>query len=138
QATRACGITVNPAPVVTTSSLPLGTAGALYGAALAGFGGTGSLTWTSSSLPAWLALNPAAGVLSGTPSASGTFTLGIRAIDSLGAASPVATLALTVTSAGGLPVITACPLPAGTVASAIGFQLTAALGFPPYAWSASG
>src|SRR6185436_12424848 len=105
---------------------------------LSGFGGTGNLTWTASALPAWLALNPTTGVLSGTPVSSGTFTLQVRAIDALGASSPTAALDLTVSAPGGVPVITACPLLVGTAGSALSFPLTAALGFPPYAWSVSG
>jgi hypothetical protein len=136
--TQTCGIAVNPLPVVTTTWLQPGTAGAPYWQTLAAFGGTGSLTWSASSLPVWLALNPVTGVLSGTPPSSGNFNLTVRVTDSLGAVSPPATLGLLISGPGGLPMITACPLPPGTVGSAISVPLTAALGFPPYEWSVSG
>ena len=137
-ASQPCGILVNPAPVIVTTTLPPGTAGSQYWQPLSATGGTGTLTWSSQGLPPWLAIDPATGILSGTPPSNGTFTFAVQVTDSLGAASAAASLALTVSSPGGVPVITACPLPTGTVGAASIFPLTAALGFPPYSWSVSG
>jgi hypothetical protein len=68
-------LTVNPASVpplnITTSSLPPGRVGVAYAAALAATGGQPPLSWglTSGTLPAGLTFT-AAGVLSGTPTAT--------------------------------------------------------------------
>ena len=69
-------ITVNPA------SLPDGTVGVAYSQTISGSGGTGPYTFavTLGSLPTGLTLS-AAGSLSGTPTASGTFNFTIRATD---------------------------------------------------------
>ena len=67
-----------PALQITTGSLARATEGAAYNATLAASGG-GSLSWavTGGSLPAGVTLG-ANGVLSGTPSASGSYTFTVR------------------------------------------------------------
>ena len=54
---------------IATTSLPPGTVGTPYSAALAATGGTAPYTWsiTSASPPAWLSLNPSTGALVGHP-----------------------------------------------------------------------
>jgi hypothetical protein len=81
-------LTIAPAPIVpltiTTTTLPGATVGTSYTATLAASGGTGILTWalaTGSSLPVGLNLS-AAGVISGTPSASGTSSFTANVTDS--------------------------------------------------------
>ena len=82
---------------VTTSSLPPGTVGAPYSAALAATGGAAPYTWsiTSASPPAWLSLNPSTGALSGTPTTSGSQNVTFKVTDSDSISSSV-TLPLTV------------------------------------------
>jgi len=79
--------TVNVATpvVVSTSSLPAATTGTVYSQTMSATGGTGSYTWTrtSGTLPTGLTLN-SSGVLSGTPTASGTFTFTVTATDGAG------------------------------------------------------
>ncbi|HEY3099952.1 MAG TPA: Ig domain-containing protein [Methylomirabilota bacterium] len=72
-----------PALQITTASLPGATEGTPYTVMLAASGG-GSLTWSlaDGSLPAGLTLG-ANGVVSGTPSAPGTYTVTVR-VDSGG------------------------------------------------------
>ena len=78
-------VTISYTPVaplaVTTTSLPAATLGAPYSAALAATGGVPPYTWsvTSGKLPTGLSLNPATGVISGTPAVLGTsgFTVGV-------------------------------------------------------------
>jgi large repetitive protein len=67
-----------PALQITTASLQKGTVGTPYSATLAASGG-GNLTWTLSagSLPSGLTLG-SNGVLSGTPTGSGSYTFTVR------------------------------------------------------------
>lgn len=106
-AAAALTLTVNAAaPValaITTTSLPSATAGSAYSTTLAATGGTTPYTWSlasGSTLPAGLALS-AAGVISGSPTASGTSNFTVQVAD---AESPMVTktqaLALTVNAAG--------------------------------------
>ena len=72
--------------VTTTSPLPGGTQGAAYNQTLAATGGTSPYTWTlatGSNLPAGLALS-AGGVISGTPTVTGTTSFTVQVTDSGG------------------------------------------------------
>jgi autotransporter-associated beta strand protein len=81
-------IVVNPAPFVvmlSPAALPGGTVGAAYSQTVTATGGSGPYTFAvlSGALPAGLSLSPA-GVISGTPTAAGTASVTIKAVDSLG------------------------------------------------------
>src|SRR5579875_571055 len=66
---------------ITTGSLPGGTAGTGYpSTTLAATGGDGHYTWSASGLPAGLSLS-SGGVLSGTPTAAGTFAVTVTVKD---------------------------------------------------------
>jgi len=80
-------LTVNAAPMVTTTTVSSGTSGIAYSQTLATSGGTAPFTWTvvAGSLPPGVTLDSGTGVLSGTPTASGTFTFTVRATDAGGA-----------------------------------------------------
>ena len=136
-ATVGCGITVNAGPTINQSSLAPGTIGAPYAQTLSAFGGTGALVWSSANLPSWLSIEPQSGVLGGTPMISGNYNFTVLVTDSLGVASAPASFTIQVTTAGGVPILTSCPLPQDSVGRGLNFQLTAALGFPPYQWSVS-
>jgi len=83
--TRDFAVTVNDAPVITTTSLPEGIASIAYSYQLVGVGGTGQRVWSKTgNLPAGLALS-AGGLIAGTPTASGTFNLTFRVTDQNGA-----------------------------------------------------
>src|SRR5262249_35755038 len=67
---------------ITTQSLNTGRVGVAYSQQLTATGGTGTLTWSSASqLPAGITLS-ASGVLSGTPTASGSFDVAVQVRDS--------------------------------------------------------
>ncbi|MFZ9628038.1 MAG: S8 family serine peptidase [Ilumatobacteraceae bacterium] len=74
-----------PVTVGTTSPMVGGIVGVAYSQTLAATGGTGSFTWTKTSgtLPGGLTLSTG-GVLSGTPTAAGSFTFTVTATDSAG------------------------------------------------------
>ena len=75
------GTTVSPVSIITTS-LPAATAGSSYNTMLQASGGVTPYVWSMATgqLPLGLSLNASTGVISGTPSASGTygFTAAVR------------------------------------------------------------
>lgn len=81
---QAASLTIAPAPTISLSGLTSTTAGtgSNVSQALSASGGTGPYTFALSSgtLPAGLTLS-SAGLLSGTPSATGTFSFTVRATD---------------------------------------------------------
>jgi len=84
---RAYTVVVNPAIVVSPLSLPGGTVGTGYSQNVTATGGSGSHTFSVSAgaLPAGLSLNGLSGLISGTPSSSGTNSFTITATDGTGA-----------------------------------------------------
>ena len=105
-------VTVNPGQLplaIATGSLPAGTVSQPYSATVLATGGTTPYSWSATGLPAGLNLNTATGVLSGTPTRAGTFTVTVKAADSSKPTGKVsATLTLTVNpklavAAGALP-----------------------------------
>jgi hypothetical protein len=130
-ATKALSITINGvAPVITTTTLPNGTIDMAYNQTLTATG-TQPITWSviGGSLPTNLTLLTA-GVISGTPTAVGTFNFTVQASNSTGNV----TKALSITINGVAPVITTITLPSGIVGTTYSTQL-AATGTAPIAWS---
>jgi hypothetical protein len=119
---------------ITTTSLPNGTSGAAYSAAVAVSGGAPAYAWavTNGSLPGGLSLDPATGAITGTPTAAGTFSFTVTVTDS---ATQTATAAFTVVIADALTITTTSPLPAGTLGQPYTAQLDVAGGTGPYAWA---
>ena len=125
---------------ITTSSLPNATAGQTYTTTLAASGGTPSYTWLAApgaTLPSWLTLVSATGVLSGVPPAAGTYSVSVQVADS---ASHTATKNFSlVVSSGSSPlsITTGATLVQGTIGAPYYQILAASGGMPPYSWTAS-
>jgi hypothetical protein len=105
---------VSPPPLtIVTASLPGGAVGTGYSQTLQATGGTGTITWsvTSGTLPAGLSLGAATGIISGTPTAFGSFTITVEATDSKGVTAQQ-TITLNLAGPPAAPAITLSGLPA--------------------------
>ena len=124
---------------INSTSLGTGVVGSTYATQLSASGGTPGYTWSlaSGSLPGGLALS-SAGVISGTPTASGTFTFVVQAKDS---GSPAQTASanesITVNAGSSKLTITTTSLAAGKGGSSYSASLSATGGKPNYTWSIS-
>ncbi|MBI4906763.1 MAG: BACON domain-containing protein [Acidobacteria bacterium] len=127
----ALSILVNPAPSISTTTLPGGPMNVAYSQQLSGSGGTGGLTWTlfSGALPAGLTLSTG-GLISGTPTASGTANFTVRAQDTL-AVYAQQSLSITVSDQ---PSITTSSFAAATVGGAVNTSLASTGGTSPYSY----
>jgi hypothetical protein len=78
-------VTGSAAPLVlTTSSLPFGTRNVPYSAQVNATGGTLPYTWSMTGAPAGLSINASTGLISGTPTATGTFYINVTVRDLAG------------------------------------------------------
>ena len=94
-ATKALSITMYDPLSITTTSLPNGKLNTAYSQTLAATGGKTPYTWSiaSGSLPGGLKLNTTTGVISGTPTKTGTFSFTVMVKD---AKATTATKALSI------------------------------------------
>ncbi len=123
----------------TTTSLPNGTVGVPYSRPVQATGGSGTFTWTISAgaLPPNLILDPATGVISGTPTAPGSFSFTVRVTDT-GGQSATQPLSITITPIpppGIPPDILTTTLPAGTVNQPYNQPVVATSGTGALTWS---
>ena len=128
-------LTINAAlSITTTSPLPQGVQGRAYNNTIATAGGLGTFAWTvtAGALPTGITLSGATGVLSGTPSAGGSFNFTIGVSDPGGASASQA-FSLLINP----PVsVTTTTLPAGVVGASYSQTLQAAGGAgAPYTWN---
>jgi Concanavalin A-like lectin/glucanases superfamily/IPT/TIG domain/Putative Ig domain len=126
---------------VTTSSVPNGVAGVPYpDFSLTAVGGSGkpNYHWISTALPSGMSLSDS-GVLSGTPSGTGSSTFTVQVSDGqtgLAATSPQ--LSLTVTTYTPPRITSAANLPPAIQNSPYSTTLTGADGMLPYTWTVTG
>lgn len=110
-----------------------------FSATLAASGGVAPYSWSlvSGTLPPGLALSPA-GVISGTPTATGTSTFTVKAIDSALPTAETSTEPVTMTVAPRTLTITTAAVAAAKVGTAYSQSLSAAMGTAPLHWSITG
>jgi len=131
-ATQSYFVTVSPNIAITTIDLGKATVGSGFATGLTATGGTGPYNWTVGQLPPGLFISKT-GVLSGTPSAAGQFTITVTVTDN--SALPLSaskTFSFSVASA--LTIVSASSLIA-TAATPFSYTFTAANGVPTYTWS---
>ena len=123
-----------PLQVTSQSALPFARINTAYGTTLNATGGTMPYAWSlaSGNLPAGVTVNRA-GVLSGTPTASGVFQFTMAVLDSEQPPS-MATSGFSLTVAATLQVTTTS-LPNGFQSVPYSATLAAAGGYPPYSWT---
>jgi hypothetical protein len=125
----------NASVTITTTTLPPATLNTLYNAQLSATGGYGTYTWsaTPGSLPPGLQLS-SGGVISGTPTAVGSFKVYVQ--DS-STPTPLTSFTTLTIAANGISVTTTSPLPPAAVGSAYSTTLQSG-GTMPFAWAITG
>lgn len=136
---RAYALIVDTPTIVLSPSagaLPGGTTGLAYSQSFGASGGTGPYTYSvTGTLPTGLSLS-SAGVLSGTPTAGGTFTFTVSATDSATGTGPF-TAAQNYSLTIAAPTIAVAPsaLPKAAFGAAYSQTVTASGGIAPYSYS---
>jgi hypothetical protein len=136
-ASRSYTLGVACAPItLSPTTIPEFTVGTPATVALMASGGAAPYAWSvsGSTLPAGLTLNAATGLLSGTPTTAGTFTLSIRVTDVLGCTS-TRSFALRMKSNAATIIINPATLASPGIGSPYQQALTATGGTAPYTWA---
>ncbi len=129
QITTAAGLIITTAPILAAA-----TVGLPYGQSLDAAGGRPPYVWSISGggLPAGVTLKTATGVLSGVPSAAGSFQITVDVSDSLGR---TASKRFSLPVAAALVISSAPELPPATAGTSYSQALATTGGTPPYLWS---
>lgn len=129
-----------PNLVLPASTLPAGSAGSAYSAAITpATGGTAPYTYalTGGVLPAGISVDAATGNLNGTPTAAGTFNFTLTASDSTPSPAAQASRSYLLTIAAPVVAISPPSLPAATRGVAYSQVLSASGGTAPYTYAVS-
>jgi autotransporter-associated beta strand protein len=121
-----------PVPVITSKTTDTATTGVAYSYTIAGTNGPNN--FTTSTLPAGLTLNSNSGLISGTPTATGTTNITLGASNSYGTGN--ATLVLTVNPPAVKPVINSATTVVAT--TGVGFIYTITATNNPTTFNATG
>ena len=136
----------NPQPpitlTITTPSLPSGVSGVAYSTPMQAIGGIKPYFWSNpyygegqGHLPSGLTIDPSTGVISGTPTNAGTYTVQIRVGDSSPPEGHFAYRRYTLTIAQNPMSITSIPPPDGTQSVPYTASLTSSGGTAPVHWT---
>ena len=119
-------IVIGAAPVaLTTTSLPAGRERVSYKATLTATGGSGVVTWSAiGPLPGGLTLNATTGVIAGTPTLAGSYTVTLMATDAADATN-VATVGYAVDVTPGVKVASPRSIPAAYANTPYSYQMLA-------------
>ncbi|TAK09640.1 MAG: HYR domain-containing protein [Candidatus Manganitrophaceae bacterium] len=117
------------APTITSTPVTTGSVNQVY-SYQATATGTTPITWSLVSGPSGMAIGSSTGLVTWTPSATGSFPVQIRAANSVGSADQSYTINVTATA----PTITSTPVTTGVVGQAYSYQ-AAATGTTPITWS---
>ena len=132
-----CAAGICPVITVNPAALPNGVLGSPYSQTVSATGGNAPYTFTLSSgaLPSGLTLNSMTGLISGTPSAAGTFNFTVTATDASGC--PGSRAYIIIITNPGCPVITVNPptLPQGVIGTPYNQTITASGGVSPYTFA---
>ncbi|MCY3017600.1 MAG: SBBP repeat-containing protein [Planctomycetota bacterium] len=122
-------VKIAPTPSITSPKTAQGTQSTSFSYSITA---TESPTsYGATGLPSGLSVNTSTGVISGTPSATGTFSVTISATNSVGTGSAT----LTITVAGQAPAITSTLTATGTVGQGFSYEIQTS-GTTPIAFSA--
>jgi hypothetical protein len=136
-ATASLTIAVTAPLAVTSTALATAIVGQPYMQTLTAVGGTAPYTWSvsSGSLPAGLSLDPATGIISGTPTGAGRFDIIAAVTDS---SNPPVTAGGNVTISVATPLeMTTSTLPDAIQGDGYDQRLASSGGTGPYTWSVS-
>ncbi len=128
-------VTVNASPSLTFGPPPAGEVSIPYSDQLTATGGTGALAWSvsSGSLPPGLSLGSSTGLLSGTPTAGGSYAFTVQVADTAGGTASKA-VSLVIAAA---PSLSNPAPPAGQAGVAYSDTLAVTGGTGPFTWAVS-
>jgi hypothetical protein len=124
------------APVITSTTTAAGQVGAPAPFAYTITASNNPTSFEVLGAPAWMTLNSQSGVLGGTPTTPGTFTVQITASNAAGTSNP-AVLTINIAPANGTPVITSSRTASGNVSVGFTYIITVT-GAPITAYVATG
>ena len=128
-------LVVQAAPLAVTTLAPLfeGTVGSAYSQQFSASGGTAPYSWSLQSQVPNLTLDPATGVLAGTPDQAGSFGITVSVRDAAGGTASKSFVV--VVQPPQLRITNTTPMPSGTAGTAYQQRFLVTGGRAPYFWS---